>query len=311
MTQKEFQKLLEKQRQGSLNKAEENLLEEFVNRLQQNQKHRRIDPGDDHKKRIRKKIDQAIDAHTPQRRLVNSKVLAYVSGLAAVLCISFFAFRYFSVEYISVATGKGEQRSLVMSDGSKIWLNANSSLTYPENFNENRNLQLTGEAFFEVFRDEQHPFTIKTGAVRTTVLGTSFNINSYDPASPVVSVRSGKVKVEHTNTGEKVYLVKNQELVFENANSPVTTTGNLQDTMLWMQKTIVLNNTSLLKTATVLENWYDVTIDFADPSIKELRITGKFHDEPLETVLQSIALINHLKIDTLSQNHFMIRKNAP
>ncbi len=311
MTQNDFQKLLKKQQEHKLNKAEEQLLESFISRLQVHNSNRNAYPGVYNKKRIRRKIDEAIGEVAHQKNRNKKRAFAYVSGIAALLCIGFFTFKSTPVHYNTVTTGKGQQLNVVLTDGSNVKLNANSSLTYPDNFKENRTIELSGEAFFEVYRDEQHPFTIKTGMVKTTVLGTSFNINSYDVSRPVVSVRSGKVRVQHLKTGKEVYLLKDEQVVFNGLEDPITSLDISEDPILWMNHTIVLKNTSLMKTASILENWYDVKIEFNDPAIKNLQITGKFHREPLQTVLQSIALINHLKIDTLSQNHFMIHKNAP
>ena len=123
-----------------------------------------------------------------------------------------------------------------------------------------------------------------------------------------VSVNSGKVAVHHTKTDEKVYLTKNQQVLFNALDASVQAEVNSEDQMAWTKNIIALNNTTLIKTAGILENWYDVKIEFEDTSIEGLRITGKFKEEPLETVLQSIALINNLKIDTLTQKHFVIRK---
>ncbi len=310
MTQQEFKKLVEKQQKGNLSRTEQQVLEAFVEKLQKKQKSHELHLTRAHKNRIRRKIDAVIAPAATQKSFPFKELLAYAACFVLLLGIAGLTYQHFSVSYVTEKTGKGERRKLVLADGSTIHLNANSSITYREDFKENRSLQLTGEAFFEVQRDKKHPFTIETGSVRTTVLGTSFNINSYTPEEPVVSVRSGKVKVEHIETQKVVYLVKNEQVVFKGSENPVTTQSINDDRLAWMQNTIALKNTSLLKTAAILENWYDVKIEFEDPAVEKLSITGKFHNEPLETVLKSIALINQLEIDTLTQNHFIIRKNS-
>ncbi|WP_336094572.1 DUF4974 domain-containing protein, partial [Leeuwenhoekiella sp. CH_XMU1409-2] len=114
---------------------------------------------------------------------------------------------------------------------------------------------------------------------------------------------------ENIQTKERVLLEKDQQVLFKDTAAPIASVTNSDDQRAWTRNIIALNNTSLAKTAGILENWYDVEIDFEDTDIEELKITGKFKEEPLETVLQSIALINNLKIDTLTQKHFVIRKN--
>lgn len=97
-----------------------------------------------------------------------------------------------------------------MPDHSQVWLAANANLTYATDFNENRTLTLTGEAYFEVERDEKHPFIVNTDFGKVEVLGTAFNVNASDK-STTVSVEHGKVAVE--NKSGKVLLTAGQSTV--------------------------------------------------------------------------------------------------
>jgi len=305
LTQQELLALAEKQRLGTATKEEQYLLHTFVDKLQQLDL--KANPSDQNRLRILKDIEARIKTES-KPGLNYKRLLTYAAIFIGLLSIASLSTYVFGTQLITEQTGKGEKRTLALADGSSIILNANSKIIYSEDFTQNRRIELQGEAYFEVHRDTLHPFTITTGPVQTQVLGTTFNINSYEADEVTVSVNSGKVAVHHTKTDEKVYLTKNQQVLFNALDAPVQAQVNSEDQMAWTKNIIALNNTTLIKTAGILENWYDVKIEFEDTSIEGLRITGKFKEEPLETVLQSIALINNLKIDTLTQKHFVIRK---
>ena len=307
MTQNELKTLAEKHRLGTATKAEEQLLHQFVDTLQLQPK-KQFKPSAHNRLRILKGIETKIKA-TSTPTVNYKKILAYAAVFIGVISIAAFSTSMFESKWVTKQTGKGEKRSLTLTDGSVIVLNANSSVKYAKDFTSSRQVQLSGEAYFEVQRDTAHPFTITTGMIQTQVLGTTFNINAYQLEEVIVSVNSGKVAVENIQTQERVLLEKDQQVLFKDTAAPIASVTNSDDQRAWTRNIIALNNTSLAKTAGILENWYDVEIDFEDTDIEELKITGKFKEEPLETVLQSIALINNLKIDTLTQKHFVIRKN--
>ena len=194
-------------------------------------------------------------------------------------------------------------------DGSKIFLNSGTKITYPENFKEDRKITLEGEAFFEVAPNPEKPFRIKSGTIETKVLGTSFNINAYAKGREKISVNSGVVQVTYgNNSSQKVTLTKNMQISFYKDNTPAITKMNSDNYNAWTNDIIVLDKTSLGETAKILENWYDVHIEFADPSLKKFTISGKFKEEKLETVLQSIALIKDLEINYKNPKSIIIRE---
>ena len=310
MTRNQLLELARKNELGTVTPEEQNALFYFLNTVQETNSHLDGNPTPQTKKRIAEGLESKINRKLDKIPFFRSRIFAVAALFIGILSIGALTRFLANDTYKTAATEKGEKRTLVLEDGSKVFLNSNSSITYPEDFTANRTIQLTGEAFFEVHRDEAHPFTIKTGAIKTQVLGTTFNINSYDLEEVLVSVNSGKVSVENTKTHTQVYLTKNKQVVFKGNENPLETQTDSEDQIAWTRNIISLHNTSLLKTAEILENWYDVNIDFEHAAISELKITGKFKDESLKNVLKSIALINNLKIDTLTQKHFLIRKNT-
>ncbi|PZR07609.1 MAG: hypothetical protein DI539_23520 [Flavobacterium psychrophilum] len=139
------------------------------------------------------------------------------------------------------------------------------------------------------------------------MLGTSFNVNSYEHNNTKVSVVSGKVQVT-SPSGEKLLLVRDQQVSLNQNLRFNFTEDDSSEGIAWTQNTIFLRNNTLAETAKIIENWYDVTVDFENEGIENLTISGKFKDEKFENVLSSIAALKQLEIKYITKNHVLIRK---
>lgn len=128
----------------------------------------------------------------------------------------------YPVKMVQVITPRGARKNIQLADGTQIWLEGGSAISYPEKFRDNmREITLRGEAFFEVSADEKHPFVIHTPLVSTKVLGTSFNIEAYDTSRVEVVVVSGKVMLNAETKGgegrEQLILHKNEKAVYDSS----------------------------------------------------------------------------------------------
>ena len=141
------------------------------------------------------------------------------------------------------------------------------------------------------------------------VLGTSFDINSYQHHDTKVSVITGKVEVT-SPTGKKVQITKNQQADLIESSDLQISTENSDDKIAWISNTIILKNTKLSETVKIIENWYNVAITIEDQELNDLTISGKFKDEKLENVLESIAYLKQLKINYTTKNQITIRKKT-
>ena len=167
-----------------------------------------------------------------------------VAAAVAILVSSVFVLRTVLVEeevqWTSVRADT-EIRQIALSDGSQVWLNVGSQLSYPENFAGNhRPVRLTGEAFFEVSKDPKRPFEIETSQTKTTVLGTAFNVRALPgEAQTEVAVREGKVRVEATTVRKSVLLTENQRAVYDHGAELINKRedGNL-NAMSWQRKSV-------------------------------------------------------------------------
>ncbi|NHA04443.1 FecR family protein [Mucilaginibacter sp. HC2] len=125
------------------------------------------------------------------------------------------------VKQLTLTTNPGEYRQIYLPDGTHIWLSPATSISYPEKFRDKlRNVSIKGEAYFEVKHDTDHPFVIQSGAVKTVVLGTSFDIQAYAYAKSIdVTVVSGKVGVSANTSTRTAMLTANQRTVYQKATA--------------------------------------------------------------------------------------------
>lgn len=188
----------------------------------------------------------------------------------------------------ATATPVSWNRSIILPDQSLVVLGANSKLEYPASFTGNtREVSLTGEAYFDIRHNDQQPFIIHTGKIKTTVMGTAFTIKAFaNDAHITVAVTRGKVKVEDDKTVLAV-LTPDQQVVYNTAEAiaqqqPVSTAAILD----WVKQDMVFESASFESIATQIGKRYGVTIQFANNSIASCPITVSFDGtETLEQVL--------------------------
>lgn len=187
----------------------------------------------------------------------------------------------------------GERRTITLADGSVIYLGASSKIAYPEEFRgANREITLTGEAFFDIATDTKHPFIIHTGKVAVTVLGTSFKIAAFEGQAVSVAVATGKVRVDDALRGQLAILTAGKQISWNNDQATLADV-NAGDIAAWHKGRLVFNNQSLEEIATTLERWYDVKINFSRPKKAKEKITVTlFASAGLNANLQTLSVGN-------------------
>ncbi len=194
--------------------------------------------------------------------------------------------------YEEHSTPPGVKSTLTLHDGSKVILNSGSTLRYLKNFEpDQRILYLNGEAFFEVVKDSVRPFSVITGDVVTTALGTSFNISAYANEEQSISLVTGKVaidvKMTYTNT---VLLEKGEGLKVDlEAGKVYKGSFDIDHEIGWTQKKIIFERMKLTEAIRVIENWYGVKVIFQNTPDPGLLLSGIFQDETLENVLGGLS----------------------
>ena len=176
-------------------------------------------------------------------------------------------------------TERKEQQYLLLPDSTQVWLNAASSLEFPDKFRENkREVYLTGEAFFDVKHADNFPFLIHTKNVTTTVVGTAFNIKAYpDQKVIIVSVSRGKVKVSR-NDQLIATLTMGQQVKVNNTKEPVIEKEvAVEKINSWQQGDLVYDDIAFEDIVKDLQNVFNVEIKIEDPAIRQLSITTSFN----------------------------------
>jgi len=219
-----------------------------------------------------------------------------VASLALLLGLSgFFYLTYVRTISKDYATKLGEHAKVTLSDGTQIWLNAGSHLRYPVKFKgRTREVYLTGEAFFDVAKDKEHPFIIHTNKMDTKVLGTSFNVQAYpDHATQEVSVLTGRVNVKSTVTEENVYVTPGQKVVFKSQNNKIQAFTDIpvNSISLWRKNIIVFEDAPLPEVIATINRNYNVAIQIENKNLNNLKISAYFKELPVNQVVALVCNI--------------------
>ncbi len=193
-----------------------------------------------------------------------------------------------------------------LDDGSLVHLNAVSSISYPQKFMEDkREVEISGEAYFDIERDESRPFNIKVKDYSVQVLGTSFNIKAYeDEDNFSVTVESGTVRVVLDIADiEPVILTKDKKLIY----SPETGEAKIisvkaEEELSWRKGILHFDSTPMAEVEKMLERWYGYDVVIEDEEIYELRIGGDHHNESIKSVMESIKY--------MTRTQYLIKDNS-
>ncbi len=196
-------------------------------------------------------------------------------------------------ELAEASTGDRETKQITLSDGTRVWLNERTTLRYDKALDDSvRAVYLSGEAFFDVVRDEEQPFRIVSAGAVVRVLGTSFNVRAVpQDTAVVVTVASGVVSLANQdNQQSSIVLQKGEQGAYRiddrSVSQMATVTANA---LAWRTRRLNFQNQSLSEVAAVLEEVYQKPV-VVDSAIVNLRLTAAFDDQPLEEVLEVIGL---------------------
>jgi len=213
--------------------------------------------------------------------------------------------------YNMVSTPTGGQFQVVLPDGTKVWLNASSSLHYPTKFNAiERKVELKGEAYFEVSKGKI-PFKVVSEGQEIEVLGTHFNVNAYTEEPFVATTLiEGSVKVRSTQNdsqGKSVILKPNQQVLLNQGNMELKEV-DVDNFVGWKNNLIVFESQNLDNIMRQIARWYDVEIDFKDESLKNKKFSGKISKyKEVSEVLKMLELTDLVHFD-LKERRILVMK---
>lgn len=197
------------------------------------------------------------------------------------------------LEYNTLSTANGQQYELVLPDQTKVWLNSTSVIKFPVSFTglKDRTVELSGEAYFEVSKDQQHPFVVKTQQQQVVVLGTHFNLNSYpDEPETVTTLLEGSVKVSAVSN-QSSQVIKPGEKAVNTGQAIEVEKANLQQATAWKNGFFRFTDESLEGIMKQISRWYDVKVVYEGDrkDFAKLTFLGVIsRDKKLSTVLKTI-----------------------
>jgi ferric-dicitrate binding protein FerR (iron transport regulator) len=206
----------------------------------------------------------------------------------------------------------GKRVSLILSDGTKIWLNSGSRLVYPAVFEgKTREIFVEGEIFLEVSVNRKKPFVVKTSELVTEVLGTNFNVNAYkDEKNHSIVLVTGSVAVKNKTGKASTALKPNQMYDYDVDSRQYSVRDvDIYDYICWKYGFFHFTNEDLSTVLERLHKYYNIDIEYERQDIAGITVSGKLDlKENIENVLSSVALTGDFQYE-MKENKIIIRKN--
>lgn len=211
---------------------------------------------------------------------------------------------------ILVINTEDQPKEVVLSDGSRIYLNSHSQLSYPKQFDKKtaRIVDLKGEAFFEVEHNDNQAFQVQTNREVITVLGTSFNVLSNENQSLTsVYVVSGKVQVEQRESKETQILEKGQKCLSDFNQKQISLEESSQNDLAWYTQELVFLATPLSQVKLDIERLYQVELIFEKENLANCSFTSTFKNESLETILFTMSKVLGLEVEQKKDTQYILK----
>ncbi len=300
MINSQLRELLEKYEQGTCSSEEEEILHSFFDSFQNsNDAWREIGIGK--KEEIHSQIFDRIEQKTYEKerkyQAQRSIIWKVAASIVFVIGVGLSAGLYYTkpadepIPYITRTALAGQKAVFRLPDGSTVHMNSGSSISYPESFGVLREVMLEGEAFFEVEENPDKAFIVKSDAVQTTVLGTSFNISAYPEEDNIkVTVATGRVSV--TSTDMSYELQPGDQATYFKVDEAMTFTEvNIYPYLAWKDGILYFDGNTISEVVEELERWYGVSIEFEDDQQSHCDLKLTFEDLSLEQVLDQLEIV--------------------
>lgn len=260
-----------------------------------------------------------------RKRIVSFKKIIIPAMLVVVMISSWLLIKQLqdaplvqkSITPVEVLTQNGSRTKLLLPDGSNVWLNSGSKITYNKDFETGdlREVNLTGEAFFDVTKNAKRPFIIHTAKMDIKVLGTRFNVKAYEEDKTTeTSLIKGSVEVYLKNNPGRKYLLKpNQKLILSN-DLPLKAAKSMANVALpevatnlveikpltylqgtetdiessWTKNLLSFEDEAFIEVAKKMERWYDVSFEFKNKNWEQQFLNGSFEKESLEQAMKAL-----------------------
>lgn len=289
--------LFERYQSGQANDQERKIVETWFADLEKEQS---PELSESERNALFAPMDRAIDIMLlkPRRHFIYNRYLQVAAVLLIVLGAVLFKYQHSgtkkasAVTYTLITAPRGAKKRVLLADGSSVFLNSGSMIRIPSDFNvKSRQVSLSGEAYFEVEHNAAKPFTINSGKLLITDLGTAFDVKAYPEDKEIhVAVESGKVQIGKNKPNGQFELfaaavTRNQQLVYnEQGNSHAISQVKTADVIAWQHNRLSFDNASFEEIVPMLERWYNVSVKLNGHSACR-RYTVSFNNEPVDHVL--------------------------
>jgi len=339
MPNNKYTELIAKKLSGDITKTEEETLNTWLKASDENQDTFRIYSSiwsDTKIKRASENADKVFDgisaaileneivgsSHIPGQSRSISYLWRSIAAAILVLVVSIFILRNIdnkekqsvtqSIQLIEKSLPSGQKTKIFLPDGSEVWLNAESSLSYPERFDDvSRVVSLKGEAFFNVTKNPLKPFIVKTESMDITVLGTSFNVRCYNNEKITnVALEIGKVLVETSDSKDNKYILFPGEGISVNNKLGKVSRYEVdpKSAFQWKEGLLYFNKADFDEVINELSRWYGVEFIIENYNGEKWEYSAEFKNEYLINVLQSMSFSKGFKYE-MDQNKVVVKFN--
>lgn len=285
----------------------------------------RFDLFDKRSARIR--LDRQLGHISDERPVLNLKQIFTRAAVILLAVLSGYLIKQTVITqfskplYSEVVVPLGQMTKVNLSDGTSVWLNSGTTLKYPTVFDqENREVSIDGEAFFDVTHNSKMPFIVHTNNLSVKVLGTTFNVASYaaDKKTDITLVKGAVILQSDADRWTKKMVPGEIATIDHDGNTPEIKTVNTDFYTSWKEGKVVFKKERLDIIANKLERWYNVEIRFKEDDLRQLEFSGTFLKyKPIEQVFQSLRIMNG-NIGFISENRaeqkdiiYIVKNNKP
>ncbi|MFW0718764.1 FecR family protein [Pedobacter sp. N23S346] len=266
--------------------------------------------------------DLKADSISANSRPKQQYYWAYGMAAACIAALFIFGLNFINnnkqkrvTEWTIQTASPGKILSVTLPDRSTVMLNSGSSIRYQKDFlkNNNRLVQLSGEAFFDVRHQRKQPFVVESGKIKTVVYGTSFNIRAYKSESHIqVSVTSGKVGVlKNEDKSKPIFLLPHNSLTFDTLaktfSKVLTSMATAED---WRNGSLIFEQTPIMEVLATLSRRFNVEFDTTAYKHPSCKLTARFEHKDLAAILKTIQTVMNIEIKKIDQTIYLKGGNA-
>lgn len=248
------------------------------------------------------KTESSLDYSNPENVLVNNESKLLSRDKAEKLLSNQVIIPY------------GNRSKITLSDSTVVWLNAGSRLIFPSEFSgKHREVLLFGEAFFDVTRNEEMPFIVKTSSLEVKVMGTEFNVSAYPEDNTVQTVlKEGSVSIRRNNSGifESDIVLKPNQMALFNKNTQNSKVYDVDASYytIWVKGLLSFDDQDLSRVIKKIERYYNIQIRYTDPLVGLQKISGKLDlNKDLEEVFEYLAKVSSTEIRKIDNTNYEIK----